>query len=72
MISHFLLLLRFKAIIVDISGVKADVPSDPDDAHVMATFIAGEAEAQVTGDKDLLDLKELYPIITPREFADRL
>lgn len=71
-ISRFLLLLRFKAEIVDISGVKAEVPADPRDAPVLATLIAGKADFLVTGDADLLDLRNRYAVLTPAEFAKKL
>ena len=43
---------------------------DPDDAWVLASAAAGEADVLVTGDKDLLDLRSEAPlrILTPREF----
>ena len=71
-ISRFLLLLRFKAEVVDIGGISADVPGDPDDSPVLATLIAGGGSFLVSGDSDLLELRSRYPIITPMEFARRL
>ena len=43
---------------------------DPDDAWVLASAVAGDAEALVTGDRDLLDVRSEAPlrILTPREF----
>lgn len=40
-----------------------------DDAWVLASAVAGEADALVTGDKDLLDLAEAapLPILSPRD-----
>lgn len=43
---------------------------DPDDNHILATAIAGEADYLVTGDKrDLLELVDVQgiPIVTPRQ-----
>lgn len=47
---------------------------DPDDLPVLGTAVAGRASLLVTGDKDLLVLKEHagIPIITPRECYERL
>ena len=71
-ISRFLLLLRFKTDVVDISSATVGVPRDPQDAPVPATLIAGGADYLVTGDKNLLTLSQVYPIVTPAEFASRL
>ena len=43
---------------------------DPDDLWVLASALAGEADALVTGDQDLLVLNGIVslPILTPRGF----
>jgi len=71
-IARFLLLLRFKAEIVDIENENARVPRDPGDDPVLATLLAAEADCLVSGDGDLLALRDRYPILTPAEFARRL
>jgi putative PIN family toxin of toxin-antitoxin system len=71
-IARFLLLLRFKAAIVDITGEKASVPRDPGDDPVLATLLAANADCLVSGDSDLLALRDRFPIQTPAEFARRL
>lgn len=71
-ISRYLLLLRFKAEVVDIGGITAEVPDDPQGAPVLATLIAGGGSFLVTGDSDLLALRSRYPIITPVAFAKKL
>lgn len=71
-ISRFLLLLQFKADVVDISSATVEVPRDPQDVPVLATLIAGGADYLVTGDKGLLTLGHDYPIVTPVEFASKL
>ena len=47
---------------------------DPDDDWVLATAVAGQAEAIVTGDGDLLALGKYQgvAILTPRQFIERL
>ena len=42
---------------------------DPDDVWVPASAVAGQADALVTGDKDLLDIAAVapIPILSPRE-----
>lgn len=71
-IDNFLLLLRFKTEIVSTAFVDVEVPDDPQDAPVLATLIAGQAAYLVTGDSDLLALRERYSIITPAEFVKKL
>ena len=47
---------------------------DPDDAWVLASAIAGQADLLVTGDADLLDVanKTSMAILSPREFWELL
>ena len=71
-IDHFVRLLRFRANVVDISGIEAEVPQDADDACVLAALIAGGADCLVTGDQDLLSLRTEYPVESLAEFARRL
>jgi putative PIN family toxin of toxin-antitoxin system len=53
-----------------------DTPTcrDPDDDWVLAAAVAGEAEAIVTGDGDLLTLGTFrgVAILSPRQFIERL
>lgn len=44
---------------------------DPADRLILGTFLAGQADYLVTGDKDLLVLAERYSIITPGKFCER-
>ncbi len=46
---------------------------DPDDDWVLATAVAGEAEAIVSGDADLLTLSSYLgiEIVSPRQFVSR-
>jgi predicted nucleic acid-binding protein len=48
------------------------VPRDPGDDPVLATLLAADADCLVSGDGDLLALRDRYPILTPAEFARRL
>lgn len=71
-INNFTSLLRFRAEIADIQGIHAVVPRDKDDAPVLATFIASGADCLVSGDQDLLELRNDYAIETAVEFCCRL
>ncbi len=44
---------------------------DRNDAPVLQTLLASNAEYLVTGDKDLLALADRYPIVTPAQFWER-
>jgi uncharacterized protein len=61
-------LLAYRSEIVDIKGIEACVPQDADDEMLLAMLIAAKADYLVTGDSDLLVLREGYAIITPAEF----
>jgi putative PIN family toxin of toxin-antitoxin system len=54
--------------------LEAPACRDPDDDWVLATGLAGEAEAIVTGDDDLLVLGSYrgIPILSPRQFIERV
>lgn len=71
-ISRFLLLLRFKSEIMDISKVSEKVPRDQKDNSVLGAYIAGHADYLVSGDQDLLELRERYSILSPKEFSNLL
>ena len=62
---------RAIAQIVEPTSVKLPVAlRDPKDLHVLRCAVGAKADAIVTGDKDLLVLKEFVriPIVTPRGF----
>lgn len=66
--------LREHAEVVKPAVVVSAACRDPDDLPVLGTAVAGRAGLLVTGDKDLLVLKEHagIPIVTPRECYDRM
>ena len=57
----------------DAAPLAQAVCRDPDDDWVLATAVAGQAEAIVTGDQDLLLLKKYSGILVlnPRQFVER-
>ena len=71
-IANFLLLLRFKADVVDIAREKGRRTRDPGDDPVLATLLASGADCLVSGDGDLLALRDRYPVLTPADFARRI
>jgi len=71
-IESFIRKLMPRIEVVEIDATAARVPNDPDDAPILATLIASSADVLVTGDGDLLALRDRYPIETPAEFVRRL
>lgn len=62
-------LLRDQTIIATPAALLPLAVRDPDDAWVLASAVAGQADLLVTGDADLLVLAEQSPvaIVSPRE-----
>ena len=67
--------LRRLAVVVSPADVPRAVPTDPDDDHIIAAAVAGQADLIASGDKrDLLPLgsSQGILIITAREAVERL
>ena len=71
-IEGFLKQIYLRTEMVNIIGIDAMVPRDPKDSAILATLIAANADYLITGDADLLALRERYAILTPVEFAKRI
>lgn len=71
-IGTFLRQLLLRCVLVETQDTPVTVLADPTDTPILASLIASNAEALVTGDKHLLALRDRYPIVTPAEFASRL
>jgi len=59
----------------DIKTLRAPLPSicrDPKDDFLFALRDQGHIDIIISGDKDVLALKDNYPILTARELIDRL
>ena len=71
-IELFIKQLYVRAEVVELGPISVEVPRDPGDAPILATLAVAKAEVLVTGDGDLLALRDNYPIETPAEFVRRL
>lgn len=62
--------LRSRMTLVPASKLETPVCRDPDDDNILAAAISGKCDCIITGDKDLLVLKqhEGIDIFTPRDF----
>lgn len=60
--------------IVHATNLPVPVCPDPDDDAVLACALAAKAELIVSGDRDLLDLKQYrdIPVVTPAEALKRI
>lgn len=69
----FISLLRSEGALITNDHPAPSLP-DPDDEPIVASALKGGAQVFVTGDKALLKLEtiEQLPIISPREFWERL
>ncbi len=70
-IRDFVDSFMFLADVVEPSDTQDERLRDPNDQPVLATLLAGPADYLVTGDKDLLALANLYPVLTPAQFWAR-
>jgi putative PIN family toxin of toxin-antitoxin system len=73
-VTHIGELLQEHAAMFDPVPLASDVCRDPDDIKILGLAVASNADYIVTGDKDLLVLKNFQgvPILDPRSFSDIL
>lgn len=71
-IEQFIRQLYVRVEVIDLRATAIEGLRDPADTPILATLIASRADVLVTGDQDLLELRDRYPIRTPAEFVRRL
>lgn len=71
-IESFIKQLYIRAEVIELGAIELVVPRDPADAPILATFVVAKADVLVTGDADLLALRDRYRIETPAEFVRRM
>lgn len=66
--------IRLGADLIALTQPVTGIASHPEDDPILATALSGEAAFIVTGDKELLRMREFQgiEIVTPREFLTRL
>lgn len=67
-------LLREQSLLVEPLPLPRSACRDSNDLPVLGTAVAGSVDALVSGDADLLALRDIrgVPILSPREFYERL
>ena len=68
----FIKQLYLRAKVVELGSISVEVSRDSGDAPILATLAAAKADVLVTGDGDLLALRDNTPIETPANFVRRL
>jgi putative PIN family toxin of toxin-antitoxin system len=72
-VDAYVELLRRESIVLDDPDPSPEpLAHDPDDECLIALARAAAAAALVSGDRHLLRLREVIPVVTPREFLDSL
>ena len=71
-IEAFVRQFLLRAELVETQGHPTEVPKDPSDSPILASLTLSGADVLVTGDGDLLALRERFAIVTPAQFAARL
>jgi putative PIN family toxin of toxin-antitoxin system len=66
--ADFIDILAIQAEIVEPETLPDDTARDASDIPIVGTLIAAKADYLVTGDRDLLELAEHFPIGAPAEF----
>ena len=73
-IDQYITLLKFitECISITPEQVAVQLPNNPGDTMVLATLLTSNANYLITGDDDLLKLKEQYAILSLAEFCEML
>lgn len=71
-IERFLEQLLLRVELAELGEFVDEQLRDASDSPILASLVASEADFLVTGDGDLLALKERFSIVTPAELAAKL
>lgn len=67
-IKTYVNFIAFFAEIITPKDIRIEVESDPNDTPILAVFLESGANYLITGDDDLLSMREQYAIISITEF----
>ena len=71
-LEAFLRQLLLRAEVIDTADPPVEVAADPTDTPILASLIMSSADVLVSGDKELLALREQFAIVSSAEFAAHL
>jgi uncharacterized protein len=72
-VETYIEFLRLESTVLDDPEPSSEpLGDDPDDEYLIALARAARAEALVSGDSHLLRLRDVIPVLTPREFLGSL
>jgi hypothetical protein len=72
-IDAYVELIRRESNVHDDPGPSSEpLSADPDDEYLIDLAREARVDTLVSGDQHLLDLREVLPVMTPREFLDSL
>ena len=71
-IEHFIKQVYLRVEVAEAGATDFEALRDPEDTTILGALIAAEADLLVTGDRDLLVLRDRFPIETPAEFVRRI
>lgn len=71
-IERFLEQLLLRVELAELEEFVDEELRDTSDSPILGSFVASKADFLVTGDGDLLALRERFSILTPAEFTERL
>ena len=69
-VEEFVEHLYFFTTVVDISDIDYHFKKDPDDNHIIKTYLASKCDYLITGDKALFSLSNELNIITLEQFVN--
>lgn len=69
-IEEFVEYLHFFTTVVDISDISYHFEQDPNDNHIIATYLAAKCDYLITGDKALFSLKNKLNVVTLECFVN--